>query len=66
MSRMHLHIIQPAYFAPPHSRDLYKTRKGSLVHLTLPYTAALAPDGIDIVLTDRLDFPNLASKIQTL
>jgi radical SAM superfamily enzyme YgiQ (UPF0313 family) len=51
---MRLHIIQPTHYARPFSREeLYKVQKRDLVQLTLPYLAALVPDGIDVRLTDE-------------
>lgn len=50
---MRVHIIQPTHFAIPFQKALYKTKKRELVPLTLPYLAALIPEGHEIRLTDE-------------
>jgi radical SAM superfamily enzyme YgiQ (UPF0313 family) len=50
---MRVHIIQPTHFSAPFATSLYKTQKRDLVPLTLPYLAALVPEGIDVRLTDE-------------
>jgi radical SAM superfamily enzyme YgiQ (UPF0313 family) len=50
---MRLHIIQPTHYQSPSNRLLHKTKKRSVVNLTLPYLAALAPKGFEITLIDE-------------
>ncbi len=50
---MKLLIIQPSHYLSPSSRTLHKTRKRSVVNLTLPYLAALVPRGWDVSLVDE-------------
>jgi radical SAM superfamily enzyme YgiQ (UPF0313 family) len=50
---MRLHIIQPTHYRSPSNRLLHKTKKRSVVNLTLPYLAALAPEGFEITLIDE-------------
>jgi radical SAM superfamily enzyme YgiQ (UPF0313 family) len=50
---MRVHIIQPTHYAAPFQKELYKTRKRDLVQLTLPYLAALIPEGNEIHITDE-------------
>lgn len=50
---MRVHIIQPTHFAAPFQRTLFKTKKRELVPLTLPYLAALIPDGFEVRITDE-------------
>jgi radical SAM superfamily enzyme YgiQ (UPF0313 family) len=50
---MRLHIIQPTHYQSPSNRLLHKTKKRSVVNLTLPYLAALAPEGFEITLIDE-------------
>ncbi len=50
---MRVHIIQPTHFSFPFQKRLFKTGKRSLVPLTLPYLAALVPDGFEIRITDE-------------
>ncbi len=50
---MKLHIIQPTHYRSPANRTLHKTKKRSVVNLTLPYLAALAPREWDITLIDE-------------
>ncbi len=50
---MRIHIIQPTHFQKQFSRKLYKSRARALVPLTLPYLAALVPEGHEIRLTDE-------------
>ncbi len=57
---MKLQIIQPTHYQSPSNRSLHKTRKRSVVNLTLPYLAALVPKDWDVTLVDEqltdLDF----------
>ncbi len=57
---MKIHIIAPTHFARPFATELYRTKKRSLVPLTLPYLAALLPREVEVQLTDEqtqaLDF----------
>jgi radical SAM superfamily enzyme YgiQ (UPF0313 family) len=46
-------IIQPSYYRSPADRTVYRTRRRSLVPLTLPYLAALTPDDWEIKLLDE-------------
>jgi radical SAM superfamily enzyme YgiQ (UPF0313 family) len=50
---MRLHIIQPTHYRSPSNRSLHKTKKRSVVNLTLPYLAALVPDGWETTLIDE-------------
>jgi len=50
---MRVHIIQPTHFAAPFQKALFKTKKRELVPLTLPYLAALIPQGFQIQITDE-------------
>lgn len=50
---MKLQIIQPTHYRSPSDRTLHKTRKRSVVNLTLPYLAALVPAGWDVSLVDE-------------
>jgi len=50
---MRLLIIQPTHYRSPSNRSLHKTKKRSVVNLTLPYLAALAPREWDISLVDE-------------
>jgi radical SAM superfamily enzyme YgiQ (UPF0313 family) len=50
---MRLQIIQPTHFRSPADRSLHKTKKRSVVNLTLPYLAALVPAGWEISLVDE-------------
>jgi radical SAM superfamily enzyme YgiQ (UPF0313 family) len=50
---MRLHIIQPTHYRSPSDRSLHKTKKRSVVNLTLPYLAALVPPGWEIKLIDE-------------
>jgi radical SAM superfamily enzyme YgiQ (UPF0313 family) len=60
MKKMRLHIIQPTHYLSPSNRSLHKTKKRSVVNLTLPYLAALVPAGWEITLIDeqlnKIDF----------
>ena len=57
---MKILIIQPTHFERPHSKSLYKSKARALIPLTLPYLAALVPEGHSITLVDEqieeLDF----------
>jgi radical SAM superfamily enzyme YgiQ (UPF0313 family) len=50
---MKLFIIQPSHYQSRTNRKLHKTRKRSLVGLTLPYLAALTPGEWDVKLIDQ-------------
>jgi radical SAM superfamily enzyme YgiQ (UPF0313 family) len=50
---MKLMIIQPTYYRNEADRSLYKTKKRTLVGLTLPYLAALTPPEWDVELIDE-------------
>jgi radical SAM superfamily enzyme YgiQ (UPF0313 family) len=60
LRHMKLLIIQPTHYRSPEDRTLHKTKKRSVVNLTLPYLAALAPPEWEITLIDEqlddLDF----------
>jgi len=48
-----VHIIQPTHFSIPFQKRLFKTDKRDLIPLTLPYLAALIPEGIETRITDE-------------
>jgi radical SAM superfamily enzyme YgiQ (UPF0313 family) len=50
---MKVQIIQPAHYISPANRSLHRTRKRSVVNLTLPYLAALTPEDWEVVLVDE-------------
>jgi radical SAM superfamily enzyme YgiQ (UPF0313 family) len=50
---MKLHIIQPTHYRSPSDRSLHRTKKRSVVNLTLPYLAALTPREWDVTLIDE-------------
>ena len=50
---MRVHIIQPTHYRSPSDRSLHKTKKRSVVNLTLPYLAALVPKGWETTLIDE-------------
>ena len=50
---MKLSIIQPTHYRSPSDRSLHKTKKRSVVNLTLPYLASLVPAGWEITLIDE-------------
>ncbi len=50
---MKLHIIQPTHYRSPSNRSLHKTKNRSVVALTLPYLAALAPKEWEVTLIDE-------------
>ncbi len=50
---MRLHIIQPSHYRSPLNRSLHRTKKRSVVNLTLPYLAALTPKEWDVTLIDE-------------
>ena len=54
---MKIALIQPTYYLDPDSRRPFKTKKLNLVPLTLPYLAALVPDGNEVVLIDEKTQP---------
>ncbi len=57
---MKILIVQPTHFERPYSKKLYKSKARALIPLTLPYLAALVPEGHSITLVDEqieeLDF----------
>jgi hypothetical protein len=53
MDQMKLLIIQPSHYRSRSDQVLHKTRKRTLVGLTLPYLAALTPDEWNITLVDE-------------
>ena len=50
---MRLLIIQPTHYISPSNRSLHRTKKRSVVNLTLPYLAALTPKEWDVTLVDE-------------
>ncbi len=50
---MKLFIIQPSHYQGRSNRKLYKSKKRSLVGLTLPYLAALTPADWEVKLIDQ-------------
>ena len=46
-------IIQPSHYQSRSNLDIHKSRKRTLVPLTLPYLAALTPPGWDVRLIDE-------------
>ena len=50
---MKLMVIQPTYYTNGADSPLYKTKKRTLVGLTLPYLAALTPKEWDVELVDE-------------
>jgi radical SAM superfamily enzyme YgiQ (UPF0313 family) len=50
---MRLLVIQPTHYLSLSNRSLHKTKKRSVVNLTLPYLAALAPRGWDVSIVDE-------------
>src|SRR5271166_4551615 len=48
-----LTIIQPSYYCSRASRKVFKTRRRSVVPLTLPYLAALTPPEWNVTLVDE-------------
>jgi len=46
-------ILQPSHYLSKNDRRIYKTKRRSVVSLTLPYLAALVPDGWDVELLDE-------------
>lgn len=56
-------IIQPSHYRSPNHRTLFKTKRRSVVPLTLPYLAALTPPDWQVTLIDEqlqdidFDFP---------
>jgi radical SAM superfamily enzyme YgiQ (UPF0313 family) len=50
---MKLHIVQPTHYTDRVSRRLFRIDKLSVSPLTLPYLAALVPDGVDLTLMDE-------------
>ncbi len=48
-----LFIIQPSHFRSRSNRTPYKAKKRTVVSLTLPYLAALTPEGWDVTLIDE-------------
>ncbi|MBN2337013.1 MAG: radical SAM protein [Acidobacteria bacterium] len=61
---MRIQIIQPAHYRSPSDRTLHRTRKRSVVNLTLPYLAALTPREWDVTLIDeQLDEVDFAAAV---
>lgn len=50
---MKLQIIQPTHYISPSNRSLHRTKKRSVVNLTLPYLAALTPKDWEVTLVDE-------------
>jgi len=50
---MRIQIIQPSHYLSPSDRSVHKTRRRSVVNLTLPYLAALTPADWDVTLIDE-------------
>jgi radical SAM superfamily enzyme YgiQ (UPF0313 family) len=50
---MKLMIIQPSHYRSRSDTTVYKSRKRTVVGLTLPYLAALVPEGWDVELIDE-------------
>jgi radical SAM superfamily enzyme YgiQ (UPF0313 family) len=50
---MRLFIIQPTHYISPSNRSLHRTKKRSVVNLTLPYLAALTSKEWDVTLVDE-------------
>ncbi|MDR3553759.1 MAG: radical SAM protein [Syntrophobacteraceae bacterium] len=50
---MKLYIIQPSHYRGRSNRRPYKSKKRTLVGLTLPYLAALTPPGWEVKLIDQ-------------
>jgi radical SAM superfamily enzyme YgiQ (UPF0313 family) len=50
---MRIHIIQPTHFSTAFGKKLFKTKKRDLIPLTLPYLAALIPEGFEVFITDE-------------
>ena len=50
---MKLQIIQPSHYLSPANRSLHRTKKRSVVNLTLPYLAALTPREWEVILIDE-------------
>jgi len=50
---MKLQIIQPTHYISPSNRSLHKTKKRSVVNLSLPYLAALTPKDWHVTLIDE-------------
>jgi radical SAM superfamily enzyme YgiQ (UPF0313 family) len=50
---MKLQIIQPTHYLSPTDRALHKTKKRSVVNLTLPYLAAMTPKEWEVDLIDE-------------
>ena len=46
-------ILQPSHYLSKNDRRIYKTKRRSVVSLTLPYLAALVPNGWDVELLDE-------------
>lgn len=50
---LNLTIIQPSYYRSRTNRAIFKTRRRTVVPLTLPYLAALTPPEWDVTLVDE-------------
>jgi radical SAM superfamily enzyme YgiQ (UPF0313 family) len=50
---MRIHVIQPTHYVVPFQKSLFKTKKRELIPLTLPYLAALIPEGFETLLADE-------------
>jgi radical SAM superfamily enzyme YgiQ (UPF0313 family) len=50
---MRIHIVQPTHYTDSVSRKLFRINKLSVLPLTLPYLAALLPEGTDFTLMDE-------------
>jgi radical SAM superfamily enzyme YgiQ (UPF0313 family) len=62
-----IYIIQPTHYISPSNRSLHKTKKRSVVNLTLPYLAALTPKDWDITLIDeQLDDINFKAPVDVV
>jgi len=65
--KMKLHIIQPSHYRSPLNRSLHRTKKRSVVNLTLPYLAALTPKEWDVTLIDeQLQDVNFAAPVDVV
>ncbi len=50
---MKLFIIQPAHYKKPGTKEVHRTKKRTVVSLTLPYLASLVPSGWQVKLIDE-------------
>ncbi|NLT33520.1 MAG: radical SAM protein [Acidobacteria bacterium] len=61
---MRILVIQPTHYKGPSDRRLHRTRKRSVVNLTLPYLAALTPAEWEVTLVDeQLDEVDFAAAV---